>query len=161
MGGSSRAPKLPKRSTIERLTKTGSQCVPEMMNWLNCLRDSKFDEAKCASHMLKLNECVAKSVSSSSPSSFYISNNKRPATNFVLPSMLRSHQNKSNARAPSFTISSDCTTCKEDDLVARYNKTRHVIDNYASCLLLKQQRSKIRLSLGLFISLSFLSIHCI
>lgn len=60
MGGNIRQPKLPRRSVIEKFTKRGSECIPEMMGWLSCLKDANFNESKCSSHMLRLSECVSR-----------------------------------------------------------------------------------------------------
>lgn len=62
MGGNIRQPKLPRRSVIEKFTKSGAECIPEMMTWLTCVKDANFNESKCASQMLQLSECVSRQV---------------------------------------------------------------------------------------------------
>lgn len=57
-----RGPRLPKRSVIERMTQQSVQCVPEMMAVLTCFKDKNYDEARCASQMRVLNECVGKTA---------------------------------------------------------------------------------------------------
>jgi hypothetical protein len=60
MGGKARAgPKLPKRSVIERLTQTPVACVQEMMALLTCFKDTNYNEARCASQMRLLSDCVS------------------------------------------------------------------------------------------------------
>ncbi|CDF38279.1 unnamed protein product [Chondrus crispus] len=60
MGAGARGPKLPKRSAIERLTRKGPECLPEMMAMLSCFKDSNFNEARCAGQMRSLSECVSR-----------------------------------------------------------------------------------------------------
>lgn len=62
MGAGARGPKLPKRSAIERLTRKGPECLPEMMAMLSCFKDSNFNEARCAGQMRSLSECVSRQV---------------------------------------------------------------------------------------------------
>ncbi|PXF48462.1 hypothetical protein BWQ96_01631 [Gracilariopsis chorda] len=62
MGAASRGPRLPKRRTIERLTKRGPECVMEMMALLSCFKESSFNEAKCAGQMRALHDCVSRKV---------------------------------------------------------------------------------------------------
>lgn len=63
MGVSARGPKLPKRNVIERLTKKGPECLPQMMIVLSCFKENSFNEAKCATQMRALSECVGRQVS--------------------------------------------------------------------------------------------------
>ncbi len=63
MGSSARRPRLPKRSVIEKLTKKGPECLPEMMGLLSCFKENNFNEARCQSNMRALSECVARQVS--------------------------------------------------------------------------------------------------
>lgn len=51
--------KLPKRSVIERLTRTPAACAQEMIGVLSCLKDNNFSEPRCANQMRALSECVA------------------------------------------------------------------------------------------------------
>lgn len=67
-----RVPKLPKRSVIERITKKSSQCLPEMMSVLNCMKDSNFNDTKCSSEMLKLTECVSRQASYTHSCTFHL-----------------------------------------------------------------------------------------
>jgi hypothetical protein len=58
MGKTRVGPKLPKRSVIERLTQAPVACVQEMMGVLTCFKDHNYSEARCASQMRLLSECV-------------------------------------------------------------------------------------------------------
>lgn len=62
MGASARGPKLPKRSVIERLTRKGPECLPEMMAMLSCFKEASFNEAKCVNQMRSLSQCVSQQV---------------------------------------------------------------------------------------------------